>query len=208
MRSAECGMRNGGRGSGIAHRASRIPHRVSRITASAFTLVELVVVIVIVAVLATMAVPRLSGRLSSSQLRASAQAFLMTVRYARDFAATRRRVCRLAMDRESQRYGLQYQKDPEHRPGLFVPIRSGVGKAGALQDGIRFARIWIEPAGRRERTADCVTFETSGEADAAIVEITDGKRTMSVVLVPSSGRALLVDGIADERPNDRRDLDV
>jgi len=111
---------------------------------------------------------------------------------------------------EKQQYGLVRQKDPEHDPNEFVPLGANLGKTERLGERLRFGRVWIEPRqGRSEKDeqANCINFEPSGQADAAVVEITDGQRTYSVLVMPHTGYARLEEGICKELPNDRRDLD-
>lgn len=175
-----------------------------------FTLVELIVVLVIISVLTTMIVPRMYRSGGSTQLRQSAHRFLLTVQYALNFAATRRCQCRLMIDTQQQRYTIVRQKDPQHDPNEFIPIDAALAKAEQLGEGMKFSKVWIEPRqGRAEKNeqADCITFEPTGQADAAVVEITDGKRTYSVLVMPHTGHAKLVEGSAAKLPNDRLDLD-
>ena len=178
-----------------------------------FTLVEMIVVVVIVSVLTTMIVPRMYRARGSGRLRQSARRLLVTAQYARDFAATRRCKCRLIIDSEQQQYGLARQKDVEGEANEFVPLEASLGKSERLGEGLRFGRIRIEPqkgAGERgEKTeqADYISFEPSGQADAAVVEITDGEDTYSLLVMPHTGYARLEEGIVNELPNDRLDLD-
>jgi len=174
-----------------------------------FTLVELIVVIVIVSVLATMIAPRLYTATGSARLRSSASRLLVTAQYARSFAATHRCACRLLIDPAEGRYGLTCQYDPEAQPDEFRPLRTGVGKAESLAPGLRFSKLWIKRQDREETSQQvgCITFRPSGQADAAVVEITDGRRRVSMLLGPCTGQAELVEGIVQQLPNDRVDLD-
>ena len=184
--------------------------RTSSTGSAGFTLVELMVVAVLVAAFATMIVPRLMGATSSAQLRESAQRLLVSARTGRDFAATRRCACRLVVDATEGRYALSYQDDPQHQPGQFVPLPTGVGRGESLPPGLRFARVWVEPRGRRDGLAaqdGAITFDPTGQADAAIVQIADSRRTVSLMISPASGYARLVSQAVDVLPNDRRDLD-
>ena len=177
-----------------------------------FTLVEMIVVVVIVSVLTAMIVPQMY-RARGWGLRQSARRLLVTAQYAREFAATRRYTCRLIIDREEQQYSLAQQKDPEGDPNEFVPLKVSLGKTERLGEGLRFGRIRIEPQkGRGERgekaeQANYISFEPSGQADAAVLEITDGEGTCSVLVMPHTGYARLIEGVSDELPNDRLDLD-
>ena len=175
-----------------------------------FTLVETIIVIVLVAVLATMAIPRLSGATGAGRLRESARRLAVTARYARDFAVTRRSNCRLVIDATEHRYALTFQSDPQHRPNEFLPMRTGIGKGERLTEPLRFEKVWIVERARPVLTTsrtDCITFDAMGQADPAVVAITDGRCTYSMLVAPSSGKTRLVEGPVDELPNDRQDLD-
>ena len=178
----------------------------------AFTLVELTVVVIILAVLATMIVPRLYSATGSARLRSSAGRLLVTARYARDYAATHRCDCWLMIDPAEDRYGLAYQQDPEHRPGEMLPLRAGIGKPERLGKGIRFSKVRIKPRHRgrgstAEEQSGSIVFQPAGRADAAVVEITDGKRKCSLLVAPNTGEARLVEGAVSGLPDDRVDLD-
>ncbi len=165
--------------------------------------------IVIVSVLAAMIAPRLHTATGSAQLRSSASRLLVAAQYARSFAATHRCICQLLIDPAEGRYGLACQYDPEGRPDEFRPLRTGVGKAESLGPGLRFSKLWIKRQGRDEagEQVTCITFRPSGQADAAVVEISDGRRAVSMLLGPCTGQARLVEGIVEQLPNDRIDLD-
>ena len=175
------------------------------------TLVELLVVIVLMAVLATMALPRLAGASGAAQLRTAARQLLTTSRYARDYAVTHRTICRLVLDAKEGRYELLCQSDPQNTPDEFRPLRWGIGKAEGLSLPIRFEEIRIEPRnrgdGRTPRKGRYIQFDPGGQADAAVLMLTDGRQAYSLLVAPHTGRVWLEDGHARQLPNDRKDLD-
>ncbi len=181
-----------------------------------FTLVEIIVVVVIIAVLATMIVPSLSAGSSSSKLRGSARQLLVAAQYARDYAATRRRKCRLTIDLDQQQYALTFQSAPQHNPSEFVPLplATGLGRTQRLSQGVRFVKVWVEPRKGHDqpdqppKQLNYITFEPNGQADAAVLEITNGRQTYSVLIVPHTGYAKLIEGTTRALPNDRLDLDI
>ena len=182
--------------------------RTSRAGSGGFTLVELTVVIVMMAVLATMIVPRVSGSARSARLREDAARMLTAARYARNYAITHRCVCRLVLDPTDGQYVLEYEPQPEEQPGQFAPLTGAMGKARRLEEGVGFGGVRIEPSRGRAGRDNAVSFSPTGQSDAAVVELTDGRRTISLVLIGSSGRAALVDGTVRRPPDDRRDLDA
>ena len=170
------------------------------------TLIELSVVLVIVAVLAGMIVPRLGGAAGARQLRESARRMLITARYAREFAVTHRRVVRLVINADQRRFALECEKSPDE----FVPLPDGIGRAETLNRNVRFAEVRIEPRTGRlgpEKPENCITFEPDGQADVAVITITDGRRSYSLTVMPYTGRAKLVKGTVETFLVDRVDLD-
>lgn len=166
-------------------------------------------VVVIISVLSGMIAPRLFGAGGSSKIRESARKLLATAQYARDFAATHRSDCRLMFDPEQRLYALAVQKDPEHRPGEFVGLRGALGRPDRLPRGLEFGEIRIEPSCPDEgepRQDKYVTFDPTGGADAAVVQITDSRRCYSMLVSPGGG-IRVVKGAIYELPNDRWDLD-
>lgn len=176
-----------------------------------FTLVELLVVIVLMTVLATMALPRLAGASGAAQLRTAAGQLLTTGRYARNYAVTHRTICRLVVDGQGGRYELLRQSDPRNEPNEFSPLRWGIGKAVGLAKPIRFEQIRIEPRNRAgdraPRRGQYIQFDPGGQADAAVLIVTDGRQAYSLLVAPHTGRVWMEDGRAGQIPNDRQDLD-
>ena len=175
-----------------------------------FTLVEVCVVMVRVAIAAGMTIPRLASGSGTRKLASSARGILLTMQYARDYATTRRLACRLRIDPEGRRYGLEYEKDPQRRPGEFVPLPHSLGKAQTLESPIRFERVRIEPTWKHlaDEKIVAIRFDLSGQTDAAIVEITDGEEVFSLLLNPCTGRVELIKGKVENPAADRVDLDA
>ena len=175
----------------------------------AFTVVELIVVIAMLSVLAGMTVMRLGGRSRSGRLREASRRLLTTAQYARDFATTRRRACRLIFDPNGG-YSLAYQADPHHNPSEFRPISSGLARPEQLTEPLRLSKIRVvhRSDSGQDTSESFITFEPTGLADGAIIEITDGRRKFSLLIEPHTGRAKLVEGEVEELPNGRKELDA
>jgi len=178
-------------------------------TSRAFTLVELTVVMAIIAVLAAMIVPQLAGRSSSMELEQAARDLLLAARYAREYAATRRCECQLRIDASAGRYALARADAAADSSGEFVALKTAVVKPKTLPPQVRFGRVRITSAlGRDVETSNCITFRPDGRCDAAVAEITNGRRVYSLIILPDSGRAKLVEGAVTEPPDERIDLDA
>jgi prepilin-type N-terminal cleavage/methylation domain-containing protein len=172
-----------------------------------FTLVEIIVVVVIVSVLTAMAVPRLSGRSGPAELRAAARDLLCVARYARDFAATRRCECRLEIDPAQGRYLVTAEIDP-NSPGEFYRLRSLAVRPRKLPPSVRFGRVRVSGTATELAEADHIAFRPDGRCDAALVEITDGRRVYTLSVAADTGRVGLVENAVAEPPNERVDLDA
>ncbi len=168
----------------------------------AFTLVEVTVVLAIVVVLAAMIVPRYAGSLATAELKDSARQLQLSAQHARQYAVTHQRPCRIRLDVAANQYTLECQ-DPEGQ-GRFVPVATP-SKPVALGKSVKFGRLRIESDQQDE---PMVVFSPSGQAQAAVLEVTDGRQTYSVIVVPSTARAKLAQGRVEEPPDDRQDLDL
>ena len=114
------------------------------------------------------------------------------------------------MDTDEQRYARGYQKNPTHDPGQFSALHTTIARREYLGEGIRFGKITIDPRPRADGSVerrDSIAFTPTGASDAAVIQITDGRRTYSLTVAPGSGRAKLVEGTVRDLPNDRVDLD-
>ena len=198
----------------MAKKAARKIMRTSPTGSRGFTLIEIIVVVVLISILATMTVLSMYSGASPAKLRGSAQRLLVAARFARDFATTHRCKSRLMIDPDKQQYAITFQPDPQHDPSKFVPLATTLGKVQSLSQGIRFVNLRIVPRQGRDqldpprRETNYITFEPTGSADAAVLEVTNGKQSYSVLIVPHTGYAKLIEGTLRELPNDRLDLDI
>ena len=191
-----------------ADRLRTIPDR--RTAADAFTLVEVMVVVALMAALATMIAPRLGSATGARQVREAARRLATTARYARDYALTRRCRCRLALAADGTGYALMRSGGEAGGEGDFIPLRRGPCRRESFEGGVRLGRLRVEPVRARQmqmETPHAITFDELGQADAAVVELTDGRCTYAVVVTAFTGKVRVVDRPVTEIPNDRVDLD-
>ena len=173
---------------------------------SGFTLVELVVVVAILGVMAGAIIPRLTGAGGATKLRVPARQLLALARYARNYAVTRCRECRLRMDGAAQCFG-GLRAGEEGETEEVLAIEGPAARPVLLPPNIRFGRVRIAEAKGGEQQ-DFITFRPDGGCDGAIVEITDGRFTYSLVIPPDTGRPRLVEGRVAKPPTERIDLDA
>jgi len=174
-----------------------------------FTIVELIVVIAIITALSTLIVPRMYTSGGSTRLDTAAVRLVAAAHYARDYAVTRRVPCKLVIDAAEHRYVLACPDEEADKAGQFKSMRTGIGKAEYLGAGVEFSKVWIKRRAdeRVQETVSEITFQPTGGADAAVVEITNGKGVYSMLVAAGTARAELVKGVVNEMPDDRIDLD-
>jgi type II secretion system protein H len=167
-----------------------------------FTLVEIVVVLVIMTVLLTMTVVSLSGGTAGVAARESAAQLLTAMRYARYYAAVHGCQSRVTFKRESHSYELTYQPDPDQDEFQAIPG----AKNAVLDSHVHFASVVIVSRQTDNQNPDVITFDPTGQCDAAQIEVTDDRIVYTVTVSPYAGLIRLHKGAAQEIPNDREDL--
>ena len=146
----------------------------------AFTLIEMVVVLVILGLAAGLIFPRLqSGALERGRLRGSVAAIATLSAYARDHAASTRRMHALNLDIKTGEYWLSIA-DPDSGDLMET---SDVALAGQLPNGIRFGKI--EMPGRKAFVGEmrALRFSPEGWADPAVIRLVaeDGDEAAAVI---------------------------
>lgn len=175
-----------------------------------FTLVEMTVVIVLITVLSGMIAPRLWGQFGGLNIRESARGFVVTAQYAREYATTHRCDCRVVINREDGSYQVTAQREPLKYPSRFEPVMyNGMARKGRLATGVKFGKIRVQPGRRMQNdpSKNFIQFLPDGQSDAAVVEMTNSRRTLSVVITPGTARAELREGSVASLVKDRKDLD-
>jgi prepilin-type N-terminal cleavage/methylation domain-containing protein len=175
--------------------------------AGGFTFIELLAVLVIVGILSVLILPRLPSSSDARSLREAARQLLVASRYAHEFALTHRAPCRLVIDPEKGIYHLDYLVDDGEHAGEYVPLPLDEVKAERLGKGLAFGKIDVEPGGYRQDVGTTITFDPDGQADGAVVEVTNGRGSYWVVITPNTGRAEVSEQAVDGVPSDREDLD-
>ena len=183
-----------------------------------FSLVEVLAVVIIIGAMAALIVPQFSSHLRTAQLRESCGALLAAARYARHRAVTTRTPCRLVLDVQERRFHLEEEMQEDDMDALsgaantgaaggFAPVRSGAVRPFSLPSGVAFAEVRIEAGAGTQDSDTAVTFHPTGAADAAVVQLTTGLRTWSLVVWPHTGRTQLAERAVQAPPYDREDLD-
>jgi Tfp pilus assembly protein FimT len=164
--------------------------------------VEIIVVLVIVAVGLTMTSVSLSGATGGVAARESAGRLLVSLRYARSYAAIHGCQCRVTFSRQSNSYELTCQSDAGEDKFDAMPG----GRHARLDQHVRFSDIAVQPRQSGQAQADVITFEPTGECDGARIEISDGRAVYTLIVSSCSGMVRLHKGASDAIPSDREDL--
>jgi type II secretory pathway pseudopilin PulG len=161
----------------------------------AFTTVELLLVIVVIALLAGVGGPVYIGTYKKLRVERAARSFLFAAKYARITAVERQSPCRLVLDTEENAFGLVIDwPDKETGRTERVPFRDSCFKGPVVLDaGVEFEHVQITPVDS-QYLADAgddqtILFLPNGTAQAAVVEIGDGKTRRTVSVSAATGRA-------------------
>lgn len=184
------------------------PAESRRLRRCGFTLVELMVVLIVLGVLATMMIPNLAGQRSSAELRTTVRTLHAMARHGHDKSAIGRRDCRLLIAQDAERTSFRLEVESEEQPGAWGPMPGSLVPAETLPKTVQVASVLIDPVRRDPTTEQAIYFYADGGADAAVVQLTNGVTTWSVLVEPNTGRVDLVDHAVNASPNRREDLDA
>lgn len=177
----------------------------------AFTLIEAIVVIIVIAVLAGVALPYFSDSLSRASLRSSADGLLDAAQYLGRMSVLERRDYRLVLIKgsgdDSDGYRVEVATADLDAPATFEAVTQGAVKPTRLSAPIAFGDVLIDNGGA-DSGERFVTFRADGSADAAVIQVTNGRSTVSILIEPTLGRVQRVEGATRRMPNLREDLDA
>jgi type II secretory pathway pseudopilin PulG len=153
--------------------------------ATAFTLIELVVVLGLIAILSAMILPEMRGTFEDSVLRASGRQFIDVFGLANSRAISLQQTHRVRLDRTGHRYVLERQPGRPSRNAAFVPVNDLSGAEGSIDARISFdlrpptpaPSAGRGPSGDPDRPVsaggNAIHFYPDGTADAAELTLRD-----------------------------------
>jgi len=168
-----------------------------------FTLVELLVVVALIALLGGLGSGMYAGTHKRLLVKKAARQFLTAARYGRIMAIQRGQPYELQLSEGNQGFALttaQWNQDTAE--GQRVVVRDYYAKPVEFEGDVGFEQIRMAtPEG--PETADVeqeqkIVFRPDGSAQSAVVQIGDGRTHYTIAIVPSTGRASLREGTADE----------
>ena len=167
----------------------------------------MIVVVAVIAVATGMIVPMVASRVTAGRLADAAAQLLATAKYGRAYAVTRRRECRLVLDRDKGTFGLAIRKTSSDGASGFQPMQGAAVRPGVLPEGVKFAEVKLHGEAR-SRSTQAIAFNADGGATGAVVRLEGDAGSWTLLVEPWTGRVRLVKGRADELPSDRIDLDA
>ncbi|MHC4856126.1 MAG: pilus assembly FimT family protein [Planctomycetota bacterium] len=178
-----------------------------------FTFAELMLVIVILALVAGFSGSYYMGTYKKESLRTSAKALLLMGQFARMYAIEQGRTCRLHVDDVGKRF---YLVGP-----VFVAssqkteqkiISNPYCRKKTLGNGIEFEFVDIEPATRGSEAAlddnNCIHFYPDGSCDSAVVQMGNGRHSMTALFSSAYAKITVFEGVADEVEETLRVIDL
>lgn len=178
-----------------------------------FTVVEILLVVTFIAVSSTLIGVAVYRNLDRVSLSGGARRVLHVARYARLLAAEHHRPCTLHIDLDQNSYWLTAHQN-------HVPIADTVESAipagdivnnvyarpNALPDPLSFSLVRTvnhqHTAGHAQ-----ISFNADGTADAALVHIASKDETLTILIYPWTGKAILKDHTIIDLPTDTINLD-
>lgn len=185
--------------------------RVTR-SQSGFTLVEIMVVIAVMGVALGLGGGMYMGTYQRMQVEKAARQLVVAARYGRMLALERQGDVRLCFNQQQGRFFLMAPPRPTQGENQVSAVCDQMCKPVELDESISLELVEIESAIADEQTDGeterAVTFRPDGSADAAVVQIGDGKRHFTVAICPVTARVTLTVGMASDRTQTTLDLDA
>lgn len=152
--------------------------------ASAFTLIEMIVVIVILALTAAIAIPRLSGGLLEREgLKSDVNRLAAVITHAREQAAATRRGHWLVLDVKNNVWRLRVVPRPDDPPDSHPVLE------GRLREGVSFKDVAVAGKELSEDRRAEVRFAADGWVDPAVITLTSADGAVySIAVSAPSGR--------------------
>jgi type II secretory pathway pseudopilin PulG len=214
------------------------PNQTSKITnqksVRGFTLTELLLVASIIVLVGGLGGGLYVGTYKKLLVEKTARQFLLTARYARIAAVEQQRPYELQLGKDNKGFLLATTQTatvpatattptptpmtmtgtmPETGQAQKVPVKNIYCKPVVLEGDVQFESIQIMPLNGATTTTEgepeqTITFWPSGGAEAAVVQIGDGKTHYTIAVVAATGKATLYAGPATEVRTASIDLDM
>ena len=178
-----------------------------------FTYAELMLVIVILALVAGFSGTYYMGTYKKTTLNAAGRDLLLMGKYARMCAIEEGQACYLYLDSvQKQFYLVAPVYDSYSQTKKQAVVSNPYCRKKTLGDGIEFEYVDIKPimeGFEYERDAtDSIAFFPDGTCDAAVVQIGNGRHSVTVVFSSAYARITVYDGVADDVKDEMQAIDL
>lgn len=174
-----------------------------RTSKKGFTLAEVILVIIIIGLISGIGAGVATGTLKSLQVKKAARDFLLAAKFARITAIEQQQYCTIELNRDENMFAV-YLEIFNAQSGEVekVPIRNQFFKPVKLPGQAAFEEVEVNNYGvpviaDESSSSVPILFYADGTAQAAIVQIGDGRDHYTISINPATGRAKLFTGTAD-----------
>jgi len=187
--------------------------RTEQVRRGGFTLTEVLLVALIIALVGGIGGGIYVGTYKRLQVDKAARDFLLTVQYARIMAIEQQSRYIMQLDAANKRFWLTTgQWDAETGQTAQAVVRDFYCKPVEMTDEVGFEDIQITPMSMEAQEAsdeeDAIAFLPNGTAQAAVVQIGDGKTHYAISIDAATGKATLYFGTDKEIKANSVDLDA
>ena len=178
-----------------------------------FTYAELMLIIVILALVAGFSGTYYMGTYKKTSLKAVARDLLLMGKYARMCAIEEVQECSLYLDGVQREFYLVAPVyDSYSQTKKQTVVSNPYCRKKMLGTGIEFEYVDIKPImGESESEwdgADRIMFFPDGSCDAAVVQIGNGKHSMTAVFSSAYAKITVYDGVADDIEDGMQSIDL
>lgn len=177
-----------------------------------FTIPELLLVVLIISLLTGAGTGLYFGSFRSVQVRKAALDFMLTAQYARIMAMERQTQYTMELDLVNQTYMLTTLRwDEASQEAALEVVKDLYCKPAQLEGDVKFEAVEVMPGVWETESSESVqtiAFSPNGTAQAAVVQIGDGRMHYSISISAATGRARMIYGTADNVKATTTDLDA
>ena len=168
-----------------------------------FTTIELLVVLLIIVIMSGVAAVSMAPALRGARMRSGCRVVAAALNYARSFAVTDNVTARVVFNRGRTVQVLAVTADSSGSQ-FAAPLTTVAGKRQSLPDGVRISACAKTTGATQENWVD---FEGSGQAEGALIEVTDRDGQKNFIEVdPITGRCA-IRSYEDETREDPNDVE-
>jgi Tfp pilus assembly protein FimT len=170
-------------------------------------------VIVILALVAGFSGSYYMGTYKKVSLRTSAKELLLMGQFARMYAIEQGRTCQLHLEDVGKQFYLAGPVfDASSQTKEQKIISNPYCRKKTLRNGIEFEFVDIQPAmGESEAALDdtgCIQFYPDGSCDSAVVQLGNGRHSMTTLFSSAYAKITVFEGVADDVEDTLRAIDL